>query len=73
MSLLEVAVRIVVAHDVRRPSILEGNHRGGATICPAASQKKATDLLRQMVTEPSFPGREVRRVQAEVLALQWIA
>lgn len=48
-------------------AILEGNHRGGATICPAASQKKATDLLRQMVTEPSFPGREVRRVQAEVL------
>ena len=46
---------------------LEGNHRGGAVMCPAPSQKKATELLREMVLEPSFPGREVRRVQSEVL------
>ena len=48
-------------------AMLEGNHRGGAIICPATQQKKATDLLRQLVTEPTFPAREVRRVQAEVL------
>ena len=30
-------------------------------------QKKATDLLRQLLLEPSFPGREVRRVQSEVM------
>jgi len=46
---------------------LEGNHRGGAVMCPVSSQKKATELLRQLVMEPSFPGREVRRVQSEVL------
>ncbi len=48
-------------------AMLDGNHRGGVVMCPAVSQKKATDLLRQMVLEPSFPGREVRRVQTEVL------
>ena len=46
---------------------LEGNYRGGMIMCPAPSQKKATELLREMVLEPSFPGREVRRVQSEVL------
>ena len=48
-------------------AVLEGNHRGGAIMCPVSSQKKATELLRQLVMEPSFPGREVRRVQSEVL------
>lgn len=48
-------------------AVIEGNHRGGALVCPAPSEKKATDLLRQLVLEPSFPGREVRRVQSEVL------
>jgi zinc protease len=46
---------------------LEGNHRGGVIMCPATSQKEALGLLREMVLEPEFPGREVRRVQAEVL------
>ena len=46
---------------------MEGNHRGGAVMCPASSQKKATNLLRQLVTQPTFPSKEVRRVQAEVL------
>lgn len=48
-------------------AMMEGNHRGGVVMSPATSQKKATDLLRQMVLEPSFPGREVRRVQNEVI------
>ncbi|MCK5940940.1 MAG: insulinase family protein [Planctomycetes bacterium] len=48
-------------------AMMEGNHRGGVVMCPATSQKQATDLLRQMVLEPSFPRREVRRVQSEVL------
>jgi zinc protease len=46
---------------------IDGNHRGGLVMCPAASQKEAVALLREMVLEPAFPGREVRRVQAEVL------
>lgn len=46
---------------------MEGNHRGGVMMCPASSQKEALALLREMVLEPQFPGREVRRVQAEVL------
>lgn len=46
---------------------LEGNHRGGVVMCPATSQKGAVDLLRELVLEPVFPGREVRRVQAEIL------
>lgn len=46
---------------------MEGNHRGGVVMCPASSQKEATALLREMVLEAEFPGREVRRVQAEVL------
>lgn len=48
-------------------AMLEGNHRGGVVMCPATSQKKATDLLREMVLQPSFPAREVRRVQGEVI------
>lgn len=48
-------------------AMMEGNHRGGVVMCPAAQQKKATNLLREMVLEPSFPAREVRRVQAEVM------
>ncbi|MBM4062204.1 MAG: insulinase family protein [Planctomycetes bacterium] len=46
---------------------MEGNHRGGVVMCPASSQKQATALLREMVLDAEFPGREVRRVQAEVL------
>lgn len=46
---------------------MEGNHRGGVVMSPAATQKQALGLLREMVLEPEFPGREVRRVQAEVL------
>ncbi len=46
---------------------LEGNHRGGVVMSPASSQKGAVDLLRELVLEPTFPGREVRRVQGEIL------
>lgn len=46
---------------------LEGNHRGGLVMSPADQHKEATALLRELVLEPEFPGREVRRVQAEVL------
>jgi zinc protease len=45
---------------------MDGNHRGGGVMCPADSRKAAVDLLREMVLEPEFPGREVRRVQAEI-------
>jgi zinc protease len=48
-------------------AMLEGNHRGGVVMCPAPTHKKATDLLRELVLEPTFPQREVRRVQSEVL------
>jgi zinc protease len=48
-------------------AMLEGNHRGGVVMCPADAHKDATELLREMVLEPDFPGREVRRVQAEVM------
>lgn len=47
---------------------LDGNHRGGIVMCPASAEKQAVELLREMVLEAEFPGREVRRVQAEVLA-----
>jgi zinc protease len=46
---------------------VEGNQRGGSIYCPAQYQKQAIELLREMVLEPSFPGREVRRVQGEIL------
>jgi zinc protease len=46
---------------------MEGNHRGGVVMCPATQQKEALALLREMILEPTFPGREIRRVQAEVL------
>ncbi len=48
-------------------AVMEGNHRGGVVMSPATTHKQATELLREMVLEPEFPGREVRRVQAEVL------
>jgi len=51
----------------RLGAAMEGNHRGGVVMSPAATQKEALALLREMVLEPEFPGREVRRVQAEVL------
>ncbi len=46
---------------------LDGNHRGGVVLCPAEQQQGAIALLRELVLEPTFPGREVRRVQAEIL------
>ncbi|MBL9080145.1 MAG: insulinase family protein [Planctomycetes bacterium] len=52
----------------RLGAAMEGNHRGGVVMAPAVAQKEALHLLREMVLEPEFPGREVRRVQAEVLA-----
>jgi predicted Zn-dependent peptidase len=48
-------------------AMMDGNHRGGVVMSPAAVAKDATALLHEMVLEPAFPGREVRRVQAEVL------
>lgn len=48
-------------------AMMEGNHRGGVVMAPAAVAKHATGLLHELVLEPTFPGREVRRVQAEVL------
>ncbi len=48
-------------------AMLEGNARGGVVMCPATSHKEATELLREMVVEAEFPGREVRRVQSEIL------
>lgn len=46
---------------------LEGNARGGIVMCPAEVMKGGTDLLREVVLRPTFPGKEVRRVQGEVL------
>ncbi len=51
----------------RLGAMMEGNHRGGVVMCPASASKDATALLHEMVLHPTFPGREVRRVQAEVL------
>ena len=48
-------------------AVMEGNHRGGVIMCPAVEQKAAVALLQELVLEPQFPGREVRRVQAEIL------
>jgi zinc protease len=48
-------------------AMLDGNSRGGVVMCPATAHKEATELLREMVLEAEFPGREVRRVQAEIL------
>jgi len=47
--------------------LLDGDQRGGSVACPAEHQKAGTKLLREMLVEPTFPGREVRRVRAEVL------
>ncbi len=43
---------------------LDGNHRGGVVMAPAAVEKDALGLLREMVLHPTFPTKEVRRVQA---------
>jgi len=41
----------------------------GATIqCPAEEAQKAVRLLREVVLEPAFDAREVRRVQGEIAA-----
>jgi zinc protease len=48
-------------------AIMEGNSRGGLVMCPADAHKDAIELLREMVLEPQFPGREVRRVAAELM------
>jgi zinc protease len=43
------------------------NHRGGSMLCPAENAKGGIELLREMLLEPTFPGREVRRVRGEIL------
>jgi len=48
-------------------AMIDANHRGGVVMAPAVAAKAATALLHELVLEPVFPGREVRRVQAEVL------
>jgi zinc protease len=48
-------------------AVMEGNSRGGLVMCPADAHKDAIELLREMVLEPRFPGREVRRVAAELM------
>ncbi|MBL8756285.1 MAG: insulinase family protein [Planctomycetes bacterium] len=48
-------------------AMLDGNQRGGLVMSPATSQKPALALLHELVLRPEFPGREVRRVQAEIL------
>lgn len=45
---------------------VEGNHRGGSVQCPAEHQREGMKLLREILIEPVFPGREVRRVQGEI-------
>ncbi len=46
---------------------IEGNARGGLVQCTADNQKAGVELLREFVLQPTFPGREVRRVQGEIL------
>lgn len=48
-------------------AMIDANHRGGVVMAPTTAAKDATALLHELVLEPVFPGREVRRVQAEVL------
>lgn len=47
---------------------LEANASGAGVHCPAESSRKAVSLLAEVVFGASFPAREVRRVQQEVLA-----
>ncbi len=47
---------------------LDGSSSGGSMQCPAAVNRKAMGLLVEMLREPAFPVREVKRVQQEVLA-----
>lgn len=46
---------------------IEGNARGGIIQCTADNQKAGIELLREYVLHPTFPGKEVRRVQGEIL------
>ncbi|MCR9246049.1 MAG: insulinase family protein [bacterium] len=46
---------------------LDGSSTGGVVMAPASSQKPALALLREIILEPTFPSRQVKRVQAEVL------
>ncbi|MBK8095829.1 MAG: insulinase family protein [Planctomycetes bacterium] len=46
---------------------LDGNARGGTILGPAEVEKPACKLLYEMVFEPAFAGREVRRVQGEIV------
>lgn len=57
----------LAAATERLGASMEGNHRGGVVMAPSVAQKEALLLLREMVLAPAFPGREVRRVQAEML------
>jgi zinc protease len=54
----------VAAEDLG--AALEGASNGGSVACPAAAARKSLDLLVEIVATPSFPAREVARVQAEI-------
>lgn len=47
---------------------MEVNSAGAGVQCPAEESRKATGLLAEVVFNATFPAREVRRVQQEVLA-----
>jgi zinc protease len=46
---------------------LLGNASGGTVMCPAKNSTAALVLLREMVFEPAFAEREVKRVRDEIL------
>lgn len=46
---------------------LDTGPAGGVLQCPAEEGEKALRILREVVAEPAFPLREVRRVKQEVL------
>ena len=60
------AVRLAEAVDAIGASLTAGS-AGGSIHCPATESKKALRLLAEVVREPAFPARGVRRVQQEVL------
>jgi zinc protease len=52
----------------RLGATLEVNAAGAGVHCPAEASRKAVGLLAEVVFDASFPAREMRRVQQEVLA-----
>lgn len=48
-------------------AVVHGSSSGGSVAAPAKETSKALRLLREVVSEPVFPAKEVRRVKGEVL------